>query len=124
MTSKPRDIALAYIDACAHRDLDAVAPLLAPDMTFVGPGRTLTGAREYLAILRRLGPIWVASEVKKTFTDGPEVCVIYDLVTSTAAGAVPIVEWLRIERGVITSVTLLFDRVAFRPATDELARLA
>lgn len=29
--------AIAYIDACGRKELDAVAPLLAPDMKFVGP---------------------------------------------------------------------------------------
>jgi hypothetical protein len=64
----------------------------------------------------------VRSDVRKVFSDGPEVCVIYDFVTDTPAGAVPIVEWLRVEGGRILSVTLVFDRVAFKPAADELAR--
>jgi hypothetical protein len=123
-TNDPRSIALAYIDACGRKDLDAVAPLLAPDLRFVGPGNTLTGASPYLAVLRRLGPVWVRSDVKKVFADGAEVCVIYDLLTDTPAGVVPIVEWLRIEGGRIASVTLFFDRVTFKPASDEIARRA
>ena len=72
----------------------------------------------------RLGPIWVRSDVKKVFADGGDVCVICDLVTNTPAGAVPIVEWLRIEAGRIASVTLVFDRATFKPASEELARRA
>jgi len=68
--------------------------------------------------------VWGRSDVKKVFVDGNEVCVIYDFVTNTPAGAVPIVEWLRVEDGQIASVTLFFDRVAFKPAADELAHLA
>jgi hypothetical protein len=64
----------------------------------------------------------VRSDVKKVFTDGPDICVIYDFVTDTPAGAVPIVEWLRVEGGRISSVTLVFDRIAFKPASDEIAR--
>ena len=124
MTDDPTTIALSYIEACGRKDLDQVAQLLAPDMKFVGPGNTLTGATPYLAILRRLGAVWVRSDVKKVFADGPEVCVIYDFVTDTPAGAVPIVEWLRVEGGHIASVTLVFDRVAFKPASDEIARRA
>ncbi|HJW75707.1 MAG: hypothetical protein A2V77_12940 [Anaeromyxobacter sp. RBG_16_69_14] len=123
MTTDPKSIALAYIDACGRKDLDAVAPLLAQDMRFVGPGNTLTGSKPYLAVLRRLGPVWERSDVKKVFTDGADVCVIYDFVTPTA-GSVPIVEWLRVAGGRIVSVTLFFDRVAFKPASDELARRA
>jgi ketosteroid isomerase-like protein len=124
MTNEPKNIALAYIEACGRKDLDAVDALLAPDMKFVGPGSALTGAAPYLAVLQRIGPVWVRSDLKKVFVDGPEVCVIYDFVTDTPAGAVPIVEWLRIEGGRITSVTLVFDRVTFKPASDELARRA
>ena len=88
-----------------HRGSTLVASL-----TFVGPGNALTGAAPYLAVLRRLGPVWSRSDVKKVFVDGDEVCVIYDFVTDTPAGAVPIVEWLRVQDGQIASVTLFFDR--------------
>jgi len=48
----------------------------------------MTGAAAYFAVLRRLGPVWASSEVKKVFADGPEVCVVYDFVTNTPAGKV------------------------------------
>ena len=122
MTSTtPRDIALSYIDACSRKDFDAVRPLLAADVRFVGPSRELVGADDYIAVLRRIAPIWVRSEVRKVFCDGGDVCVIYDLVTNTAAGAVPTVEWLTVVGEKIASVFLSFDRVTFKPASDELA---
>lgn len=124
MTNDPKEVALAYIEACGRQDFDTVAPLLAPDLKFDGPGGKLTGATPYLAVLRRIGAVWVKSNVRKVFTDGPEVCVIYDFVTDTPAGAVPIVEWLRVEGGRIASVTLFFDRVSFKPASDEITRRA
>jgi hypothetical protein len=123
MNTEPKTIALAYIDACSRKDLDTVATLLAPDVHFVGPGNELTGAPAYLAVLRRLGPIWERSDVKQVFVDGSSVCVIYDFVTTTA-GPVPIVEWLQVEGGRVQAVRLFFDRVTFKPAGDELARLA
>lgn len=124
MTCDPKTIALTYIDACARKDFDAVAPLLSRDFSFVGPGNALTGPAPYLAVLRHIGRVWLRSDVKRVFADGADVCVIYDFVTDTPAGAVPIVEWLRIEGGQIQSVTLVFDRVAFKPASDEIARRA
>jgi len=121
MTNTAKQVALEYIEACGRKDYDTVSQLLSPSLTFVGPGNALTGAAQYLAVLRRLGPVWKRSDVKKVFVDGDEVCVIYDFVTDTPAGAVPIVEWLRVEDGRIASVTLFFDRVTFKPAADELA---
>ncbi len=124
MKSDPKSIALSYIDACGRKDLDTVATLLAPDLEFVGVSRTVRGADAYLGVLRGLAPIWVRSDVKKAFADENDVCVIYDFVTDTAAGAVPCVEWLRIEAGRIRSARLIFDRASFKPASDELAKRA
>ena len=121
MTNTAKQVALEYIEACGRKDYDTVSRLLSPSLTFVGPGNALTGAAQYLAVLRRLGPVWKRSDVKKVFVDGDEVCVIYDFVTDTPAGAVPIVEWLRVEDGRIASVMLFFDRVTFKQAADELA---
>jgi hypothetical protein len=120
MAQDTRNIALAYIEACGAKKWDEVSKLLSPKVTFIGPNRSITGADQYLAVLKRIEPVWVRSDVKKVFADGPEVCVIYDFVTNTAAGAVLTVEWLRVEDGRVASVTLLFDRVAFKPAADRL----
>jgi len=124
MTRDPKTVALAYIDACSRKDWEAASRLLAPDVEFIGPGRSLKGADPYLAVLRRIGAVWVRSDVKKVFADGPDVCVIYDFVTDTAAGSVPTVELLRVAGDRIARVVLFFDRVAFQPASEEVARRA
>jgi hypothetical protein len=121
-THDPRTVAMAYIEGCARKDFDTVARLLAPDVKFEGPGNTVTGADSYLAVLQRIGLVWLRSDVKKVFTDGSDVCVVYDFVTDSAAGAVPTVEWLCVEDGRLKTVKLFFDRVSFKPASDELAR--
>ncbi|MBL8954272.1 MAG: hypothetical protein JNK82_26070, partial [Myxococcaceae bacterium] len=87
---------------------------------YQGPSRNSEGAATYLAILRNLGRVWKGSEVKKVFTEGDEICVIYDFLSETAAPKVPIVEWLKVRDGRITSVRLYFDRVAFKPVADAL----
>jgi hypothetical protein len=122
MTHDPREMALAYIDACGRKDLDTVASLLAPEVQFVGPSRPIRGAPAYLDALRAVGRVWVRSDVMKPYVDGAEVCVIYDIVTDTAAGAVAAMEWLRFEKGKIASITLIYDRVAFAPAAEEIKR--
>ncbi len=122
MTRDPKSIALAYIEGCGRKDLAAVAPLLAPDVHFAGPNGTIDGVEDYLAVLRRIGVVWVRSDVRKVFADGNDVCVIYDFVTDTPAGAVLAVERRRIEDGRIRFIDLVFDRVTFQPARDEGAR--
>jgi ketosteroid isomerase-like protein len=124
MTNDPKAVALAYIEGCSRKDFDRVAELLAPDIRFEGPGNTVTGAPPYLAVLRRIATIWVRSDVRKVFVDGSDVCVIYDFVTDSPAGAVPTVEWLHVDGGRVASVHLFFDRVSFKPASEEAARRA
>jgi hypothetical protein len=119
-----REIALAYIDACAKKKWDSVAALLATGIKFVGIANQVNGSAAYLKLLEGLGPVWAGSDVKKAFEDGADVCVIYDFVTNTPAGAVPVVEWLHIEGGRIQQINLYFDRVSFKPAADVLARRA
>jgi hypothetical protein len=122
MTTDPKTIALAYVNACGRKDLDAVAQLLAPDLEFQAVFKSIRGVSPFLDALRQIGPIWVRSDAKKAFTDGNEVCVMYDLVTDTPAGPVPCIEWLRIEDGRIRWGRLFFDRLAFQPAMEELER--
>jgi hypothetical protein len=122
MTRDPKTIALSYVEACGRKDFDAVAPLLATDVRVRGPARVIEGAAPYLAVLRQLGTIWAGSRVRKTVGDGADVCVVYDFVSDTPAGAVPMVECVSVEDGKIRAIELYYDRVAFEPARGELER--
>ena len=52
------------------------------------------------------------------------MCVVYDFVTDTAAGAVRCIELLTVDGGVITEIELLLDRVAFAPVNQALEERA
>jgi ketosteroid isomerase-like protein len=121
MTTSNEAIVLAYLDALGKKDLERCAALLAPDITFVGPASKLSGVAEMLAAFRRISAIHVRNDVKRVFSEGNEVCVIYDFVTDTA-GALPAVEWLRVENGKIKSVKLYYDQVPWLALREEIAR--
>lgn len=121
-TQKPQDIALAYINALAQHDYDAIANLLAPNVVLVGPAATRTGAVDLLAAFKRLSAIHVRSDVRRVFVDDNEVCVIYDFVTDTPAGVVPTIEWMKIEDGTIRSINLYYDRVPWQIIGDEMQK--
>jgi hypothetical protein len=121
MTTSPEAIALAYLDAVGRKDHERCSALLAPDVRFVGPAVTITGVPDLMAAFRRISAIHVRNDVKRVFSDGNEVCVIYDFVTDTA-GALPTVEWLRIEDGRIRSVNLYYDQVPWLALREELSR--
>ena len=118
----PKTVALAYLEAVGQKDFSTFESLLAPDVAFTGPSATLTGVRDVAAAYKRLGPILLRNELKKAFVDGNEVCLIYDFVTNTPGGAVPTMEWIKIEDGKVRSISLLTDHVRWPVVLQELAR--
>jgi len=122
--TSPKAVSLAYLEAFEQQQFERVSALLHPDLEFTGPGGSSHTAQDYITALRRLSPVLLRNDVKKTFVDGNDVCVIYDFVTDTAAGALPSVEWHAVEDGRIRSIRLVFDRVSFQPVREELARRA
>jgi ketosteroid isomerase-like protein len=124
MTTDPKTLALSYLDAVGNKELDRLQDMLAPDLAFRGPSMTRSTARDFLAALARLGAIHVRNDVKRVFVDGDEVCVIYDFVTDTPAGALPTIEWLRLENGRIRSIDLYYDRVPWKTVMDEIGARA
>ncbi len=120
----PQTVAVRYLDAMSRRDFDEFERWLSPDVLFTGPGATLTGAREVASAYRRLSSALIRNELRRLFVDGSEACIIYDFITDTAAGAVPTVEWLKIEQGKIRSIWLVTDHVRWPKALEEIGRRA
>jgi ketosteroid isomerase-like protein len=116
-----RTVAHAYLEAFSRKDFDAFRRLLADDATFTGPAAKLSGAEAISTAYQRLARMLVRNELRKTFVDEDEVCIIYDFVSDTSAGAVPTVEWLRVEHGKIRSIWLVTDHVRWPTALAELA---
>lgn len=124
MNTDKKAVTLAYLDAVARQDFGTVERLLAEDLQFRGPASTRTSAQDFISALKRLGAIHVRNDVKRVFVDGDEVCVIYDLVTDTTAGALPAIEWLRFEGARIHSIDLYYDRLPWQPVTAAIAARA
>jgi hypothetical protein len=122
MNSSPKDLALMYLDAVGKKDFATVGRLLAPDLKFTGPTVTRSTAEDFIGALKRLGAIHVRNEPTRVFADGPDVCLIYDFVTDTPAGALPTVEWLHFEGPRIQSINLYYDQVPWKGALEEMAR--
>jgi len=114
MNKDRKALALEYLDAVAGQDFSRVEALLAPDLRFRGPAMTRSSAADFIAALRHLGAIHVRSDVKRVFVEGDEVCLIYDFVTDTPAGALPTIEWLRFDGGRIRSIDLYYDRLPWQ----------
>jgi ketosteroid isomerase-like protein len=119
-----KSIAARYIELAGEKKYDAVAHILAPDVSFKGPFVTLNSAEAFIGALRRLAPVWERNVVRTAFADGDQACVIYDFVTNTEAGALPCIELLSFRDGRIKSIELFFDRASFAPAQQALAAKA
>jgi ketosteroid isomerase-like protein len=124
MSTDRKTLALAYLNAVGKQQYDEVEALLAPEVQFRGPSVTRTSAADYLGALKRLGAIHVRNDVKRVFVDGDEVCVIYDFVTDTPAGALPTIEWLRFDGGRIRSIDLYYDQLPWQTALAVMAERA
>ena len=123
-TTDRKTLTLEYLNAVGNHQCEKAEALMAPDLQFRGPARTLTSAAEYVAALKRLGAVHVRNDVKRVFVDGDEVCVIYDFVTDTPAGAVPTIEWLRFDGDRIRSIDLYYDRLPWQTVMAVIAERA
>ena len=119
-----KKLALEYLDAVSKQQYDKVAELLAPDLHFRGPATTRTSAQDFVGALKRLGAIHVRTDVKRVFADGDEVCVIYDFVTDTSAGALPTIEWLHFDGARIRAIDLYYDQLPWQPVMATMAERA
>ena len=75
-----------YATTLERGDLDGIAPLVDPDITFEGPMQRLAGADAYVDINRQLLPMHVATRMQAQFERGDEVCSIYELDWRNAGG--------------------------------------
>jgi len=124
MSTDRKTLALEYLDAVAKQEFDRVEGLLASDLRFRGPSMTRSSAQDFIVALKRLGAIHVRNDVKRVFVDGDEVCVIYDFVTDTTAGALPTIEWLHFDGARIRSIDLYYDRLPWQTVMSAISERA
>ena len=103
----------SYREALGRGDFSTARQLMHDDMTFQGPLDTFTTADQYLEASKRLATIIQRIDVKKTFVDGDDVCVLYEMVTNTPAGTAFIAEWYQVRGGRIAALRAVFDARPF-----------
>jgi len=116
-TNSSRDVVERYQMALANKDFKAARGLLSDDLQFHGPIDTFHRADDYMTAIQGLSSIIQRIEPRKTFTDGQDVCFIYNMVTNTPAGTAPVAEWYRVAGDRITAIDVFFDARPFAPAT-------
>lgn len=98
-----------YFKLWSQKDYAASRAYLADDLHFTGPFDTFEKADDLVNALSRLGPIVQEIRTRKVLLDEHSVCILYDMLTSTPIGTVPIVEIFEAVSGKITSISAFFD---------------
>jgi hypothetical protein len=114
MTDDAAAAATAYFDNWRANDFDALAALLADDVTFAGPLGRADNAEECRKGIEGLSQIKTDIVVHKMLSDGTDVMTWFDLHTSVAP-PIPVVNWTHVENGRITRIRVTFDP---RPLTS------
>src|SRR5438094_894156 len=113
--TKAKDIVTAYQRALGRGDIAGARTYLHDDLSFVGPFESFQRPELYLEALGKLHHIVERVEPRRTFVDGDDVCIIYDMVTNTPAGTAFIREWYRDRGDKIGSIRAVFDARPFAP---------
>src|SRR5436309_655785 len=81
--AKAKDIVTAYQKALGRGDMAGARTYLHDDLSFVGPFESFQRPEPYLEALGKLHHIVERVEPRRTFVDGDDVCILYDMVTNT-----------------------------------------
>jgi ketosteroid isomerase-like protein len=120
-STDPKAVADEFFKAWTTGDFDTARSLLHDDLSFDGPLDKFDNAAAYIAALTGLAQIVRSTEEQKVFVDGNDVCVIYNLVTNTPAGAALTAEWYHIRDAKISAVRVIFDARPFAAMFEERA---
>jgi len=109
--SFPLDVVMAYINALDGQDYDAAMKQLHDDVRIRGPaGETFGKPNDFIEMLKKYRGKY---DIKRTFADGDDVCLLYDLKTN--GPTVFMTSWYQVRQGKIASIHTVFDPRAFGP---------
>ncbi len=103
----PEQLAAAYFDAWQADDVEAVRPLLADGVDFVGALGTAQGVAECVAGLRGMFGMTESVRVVRRWIDGDDVITWFELQINGATMAV--VNWSHVTAGRIDRIRVTFD---------------
>ncbi len=103
------EIVLSYIKALDQEDLEAAARCLSDEVRIIGPaGESFSKPKEFVDMLRNYRGKY---DIKKTFTEGDDVCLLYDLLAQ--GKKVYMASWYHISRWKIDFIRTIFDPSQF-----------
>jgi ketosteroid isomerase-like protein len=112
----PKVVASTCLAAWSSGDLATTRALLDDEVTFAGPLGATAGADAYIEGIQGMLQIVAKVDQHRTFGEGEDVCVIYDLITTNPEARIPTAGWYRVRDGKITSVRAFFDARPLAPS--------
>ena len=119
-STSPLYTALAFHRARTNHDLDRAMTHVMRDIVCHTPMGPVNGAAEVRAFMASLSRLVARSELVAAFGDTRATVLIHH-VDTIAGRAVPVAEYLVIDNGTITGMTIVVDRASFDspgPAAD------
>jgi hypothetical protein len=95
---------LAFIDDLNKEDFGAARKLISDDMRFKGVMGSREGGDVYM---KEMGQMKIKYKVKMVFTNGDDVCVMFDF--TQGGKTLPGCGWYQLEMGKIETYTVIFD---------------
>jgi hypothetical protein len=110
-SAAPEAVVEAFLQAVEGRDFDAASRCLSSGgFVYLGPTRRFDRADAYLAHLVHLALIMKGLHRRRTFVNGPDVCVIMDFrSTMPEFDGTRIAQWFTVSDGRITRIEAFLD---------------
>jgi hypothetical protein len=103
-----KEIVMKYFEAITERrDFKTARSYLKDNVSYVSPLNSFDRAEPYLKYNESLH--LPKPDIKKVFTDGDDVCLLYDITLTTPPPTVFVSAWCHVDGGKISSIRLLFD---------------
>src|SRR5437870_12540811 len=112
---QPKEVVKEYQRALGSGNWIAARSFLKDDLKFTRPIAQYDRPEPYIEDLKRLHSIVKGVEMKKIFSDGDDVRLLYEMVTNTPARTAFFCEWHHVVGSKIGSISVVFDATPFAP---------
>ena len=102
-----KDIVMEYLQAAERRDFQSARGYLKDNISYLSPLNSFDRAEPYLKYFESLH--LPKFDIKKIFTDGDDVCLLYEVILTTPPATVFVSFWAYVDGGKISSIRLVFD---------------
>jgi hypothetical protein len=103
-----KEIVMEYLQALVERrDFQSARGYVSDNISYLSPLNSFDRAEPYLKYFESLH--LPKFDIKKIFTDGDDVCLLYEVILTTPPATVFVSFWAHVDGGKISSIRLVFD---------------